>query len=112
MCVGWGRRGIVATAVINLMQVVGNIVQCCINGGLTDKNERIPILANPNPYLYCYMLIGASIAYVGIAVPLMLYGFIQQVRDFLSQSVFGTFMPEVFLKIGNIISYKFMYTFQ
>ena len=60
MCVGrWGRRGIVASAVIvqiNLMQVVGNIAQCYINGDLTDKNEGIPILANPNPYLYCYKL--------------------------------------------------------
>ena len=31
---------------INLIQVVGNMAQCCINGGLTDKNEGIPILAN------------------------------------------------------------------
>ena len=49
MCVGvGGGGGIVASAVIvqiNLMQMVGNIAQCCINGGLTDKNEGIPILA-------------------------------------------------------------------
>ena len=48
------------------------------------------------------MLTCASIAYVGIVVPLMIYGFIQQIRvDFLSQSIFGTFMPKVFLKITS-----------